>query len=247
MDPKEVVKAKEGQKRDFPKGIPECGADALRFSLCAYTAANRDINLDILRVEGYRKFGNKLWNATKFALMKLGDNFQPNPNPIASTAGLSLLERWVLHRLNEAIKDTNQGFEEYNFMNATSAVYKFWLNELCDVYIEAIKPIVDGQQSSDDDKMSVRQTLYTCLDYGLKLLHPFMPFITEELYQRLPRRPSDTVPSIMITEYPQYSNNWNAPQEESRFESLNQVVRTCRSLITDYGLKSGAKRKRITL
>jgi valyl-tRNA synthetase len=124
-------------------------------------------------------------------------------------------------------------------MNITSAIHKFWLYELCDVYIEAIKPICEGDDTVKRD--SVRQTLYTCLDQGLKLLHPFMPFLTEELYQRLPRRIGDTVPSIMIAAYPEWVHQWDMTEEEKKFETINQICRAARSLMADYGLKSNVK------
>lgn len=244
LDPREVEKAKQGQKQDFPKGIPECGTDALRFGLCAYTSANRDINLDISRIDGYRKFCNKLWNATKFALMKLGDNYMPKATASTSAQTKTLPEKWILHRLNQAIIDTNAAMEEYNFMNATSAIYKFWLYELCDVYIEVIKPIVDSEDTSaaaNALRESVRDTLYTCLDTALRFLHPYMPFVTEELWQRLGRRPNDAMSSIMIAAYPEEVKEWNHPEAEQQFEFCNQVVRTVRGLAADYGIKSGAR------
>jgi valyl-tRNA synthetase len=120
------------------------------------------------------------------------------------TGDESLAERWVIHKLNRAIIDTNAGLEEKNFMNATTAIHSFWLYDLCDVFVEAIKPIVDDQSEENAVKRySAQSTLYTCLEAGLKLLHPFMPFLTEELYQHLPRRPNDTIPTIMLANYPQ--------------------------------------------
>jgi valyl-tRNA synthetase len=202
LDPREIEKARAGQKADFPNGIPECGTDALRFALCAYTTAGRDINLDILRVEGYRKFCNKLWNVIRFALMKLGNDFKPRPTA-ELTGEESLLERWILHKLNKAVIETNAGLTEKNFANATSAIHSFWLYDLCDVFVEAIKPIVDDRSEENAKRRtSVQNTLYTCLESGIKLLHPFMPFLTEELYQRLPRRPNDTIPTVMLASYP---------------------------------------------
>jgi valyl-tRNA synthetase len=129
-------------------------------------------------------------------------------------------------------------------MNATSAIYRFWLNELCDVYIEGIKPIVDTEERSPvamSAQESARDTLYTCLDTALRLLHPYMPFVTEELYQRLVRRPGDAVPSIMLTRYPAETQEWFSPEAEKEFEFVNSIVRCARSLMSDYGIKSNAK------
>ncbi|KAI9452674.1 tRNA synthetases class I-domain-containing protein [Russula earlei] len=219
LDAAEIEKAKSGQKKDFPKGIPQCGTDALRFALCAYSGGGRDINLEILRVEGYRKFCNKIFNATKFAMLKLDNAFIPESAP-KPTGNESLVERWILHKLNIASAETNKQLNERNFMAATNAVYNFWLYELCDVYIEAMKPMTDSSVPSRP-RASAQQTLYTCLDYGLRLLHPFMPFVTEELWQRLARRPNDTTPSIMVSRYPIYV-----------------PIRAGRSLAASYNLQS---------
>ncbi|KAJ1035366.1 hypothetical protein NDA13_000785 [Ustilago tritici] len=237
LDDKEIAKAAQGQKKDFPKGIPQCGTDALRFALCAYTSAGRDINLDILRVEGYRKFCNKLWNATKFALLKLEPiaSFQPTSSEEPS-GDESLIEKWILHKLNNASKTVNECLKERNFMAATSAVYNFWLYELCDVYIEAIKPITDPSASDAKARASAQQTLYTCLDSGLKLLHPFMPFVTEELWQRLPRRAGEKAESIALTSYPVYMASRDDATAEASFEEVFAAVRAIRGMCTDYNL-----------
>jgi valyl-tRNA synthetase len=130
----EIETAKAGQQADYPAGIPECGTDALRFALCAYTSGGRDINLDILRVDGYRKFCNKLWNANRFAMMKLGDNFIPREDA-KLTGNESLAEKWILNKFNKAAIETNKALEDRNFMAATNIIYNFWIYELCDVYI----------------------------------------------------------------------------------------------------------------
>jgi valyl-tRNA synthetase len=136
------------------------------------------------------------------------------------------VEKWILDRLNAAADEVNKQLTERNFLMATNAVYNFWLYELCDVYIvscvtsrrsyfltelqEAMKPMTD-ETASVATKKSAQQTLYTCLDYGLRLLHPFMPFVTEELWQRLPRIPNDTTPSIMVSRYPVFVSARDSP------------------------------------
>lgn len=132
LDPREIDKAKAGQKQDYPDGIPECGTDALRFALCAM-CSGRDINLDILRVQGYRFFCNKIWNATRFALSYL-DNFEPTNNNELSGFE-SPMDLWMLSRLASAVTDVNKGFESYDFTLATTAIYNVWLYDLCDVYL----------------------------------------------------------------------------------------------------------------
>lgn len=234
LDAREVEKAKQGQKADFPQGIPECGTDALRFALCAYTAQGRDINLDVLRVQGYRFFCNKLWNATKFTLFNLGDSFKPTPDMMVSGKE-SRLDKWILSRLSDAVETCGRGFQSYDFPQATTACYNFWLYELCDIYLECIKPVLNG--SDEEAKSTAKTILYTCFDVALRLIHPFMPFISEELYQRLPRRKQDDPPSICVTPYPEADQfTWRDENLEQEVEFAMSVVRTVRSMRADYQL-----------
>uniref|UniRef100_H0UUX4 Valine--tRNA ligase n=1 Tax=Cavia porcellus TaxID=10141 RepID=H0UUX4_CAVPO len=234
LDPSEVEKAKEGQKADFPAGIPECGTDALRFGLCAYTSQGRDINLDVNRILGYRHFCNKLWNATKFALRGLGQGFVPSPTSTPAGRG-SLVDRWILSRLAEAVRLSSEGFQAYDFPAVTTAQYSFWLYELCDVYLECLKPVLSG--SDQEVAECARQTLYTCLDVGLRLLSPFMPFVTEELFQRLPRRSPQAPASLCVTPYPEPAEcSWKDPEAEAALELALSISRAVRSLRADYGL-----------
>ncbi|KAK3767320.1 hypothetical protein RRG08_050870 [Elysia crispata] len=234
LDEKEVLKAIEGQKADYPNGIPECGVDALRFALISYTAQGRDMNLDVMRVQGYRFFCNKLWNATKFALGSLGEGFQPN-STLQLSGQESNMDRWILSRLAYAITQTNQGMESYEFPICTSAIYNFWLYELCDWYLECIKGVING--SNEAAKTVCRNVLFTCLDEGLRLLHPFMPFVTEELFQRLPWRSPSAPPSICVTPFPE--ENEAIPRNtglETKVEFIQNVVKKVRSMRSDYQL-----------
>eukprot|EP00842_Homolaphlyctis_polyrhiza_P006120 jgi/Hompol1/6509/HPOL_005004-RA len=237
LDPRELEKAKAGQKKDYPNGIPECGTDALRFTLLAYPTTGRNLNLDVLRIDGYRKFCNKLWNATKFALMKLGDDYKPNATA-ALSGHESLVDKWILAKLNKAIADTNQSLEQLNFMQASNAIYQFWLYELCDVYLEVCKPVIDG--SDENAKATAKAILYTCLDQGLRLLHPMMPFVTEELFQRLPRRLNDNTRSICVSKYPTAVAAWDNETAEAEFEFVNSAVHGVRSIMTEYNIRSNA-------
>jgi len=237
LDAKEVEKAKEGQKSDYPNGIPECGTDATRFALCAYTSQGRDINLDINRVSAYRNFCNKLWNATKFALMNLGTEFKPaDKQPVT---GESIWEQWILSRLNAAIRLTNEGFKKYDFAQATTAIYNFWLYEFCDVFLESTKPTMQADSSDPavaKRQNSARETLLTCLDNGLRLISPFMPFVSEELYQRIPHRASLNFESICIADYPQEVNGWTSEQVERDIKFSQDVIKGIRSLRASFGL-----------
>uniref|UniRef100_A0AAX7T259 Valine--tRNA ligase n=1 Tax=Astatotilapia calliptera TaxID=8154 RepID=A0AAX7T259_ASTCA len=235
LDPVEVERAQQGQKSDYPNGIPECGTDALRFALCAYTSQGRDINLDVNRILGYRHFCNKLWNAVKFAMKTLGDNFVPSEK-VQLSGEESVSDRWILSRLSAAVTLCDAGFKAYDFPTITTAIYNFWLYELCDIYLESVKPVfskAEEDSTSQRQALVCRQTLYTCLEVGLRLLSPLMPFVTEELYQRLPRRkPQSDPPSICVTSYP--------TTEEVRKRRGGQLVLnltdTIRSLRADYNL-----------
>ncbi|KAI8839861.1 hypothetical protein BC829DRAFT_428260 [Chytridium lagenaria] len=242
LDPREVEKAKKGQKESFPKGIPQCGTDALRFALLAYTSGGRDINLDILRVEGYRKFCNKLWNAARLAFQKLGDNFEPLPYTPAAAhkGGESLSDLWILNKLNIASREVSIHLEGRNFMQATTAI--------CKPVID--KGIAEGASEEQKKKAAAaRETLYTCLDAGLRLLHPFMPFVTEELWQRLVRRKGDPRNvTIVKARFPTESAllpiifheaAWNNPQADQDFEEVQKVVRAARSMLAGYNILKG--------
>uniref|UniRef100_A0A8D8DXW9 Valine--tRNA ligase n=1 Tax=Culex pipiens TaxID=7175 RepID=A0A8D8DXW9_CULPI len=239
LDPREIDKAKAGQKQDYPNGIPECGTDAMRFALCAYMTQARDINLDIMRVQGYRFFCNKLWNATRFALMYFtGDEKFDVIQTL--TGSESTIDQWILSRLANCIDISNKGFEKYEFALATNACYDFWLYDLCDIYLECLKPTF--QSGSEEAKSAARRTLYTCLNLGLKLLSPFMPFITEELYQRLPRADAPTVASICVAPYPELETSpWQNEPLEKDFEFVQRAAKIIRSARSDYNLPNKTK------
>jgi valyl-tRNA synthetase len=246
LDPKEVDKAKNGQREDYPNGIPECGTDALRFALCAYTAQGRDINLDVLRIQGYRHFCNKLWNATRFAMANgLGTEFKPQGSIQYLTDNrdqLRPVDRWIMSRLSETVALCNVSIKNYELTNATTALFNFWLYDLCDYYIEYLKPsFYEKEPTAEQQKQlaNSREVLYTCLDGGLRLISPFMPFISEELYQRLPRRqPATDAPSITITPYPlnvEY-DLFRDSDLESAFKLTQEAINKIRSLRSDYQL-----------
>ncbi|PPD72092.1 hypothetical protein GOBAR_DD31016 [Gossypium barbadense] len=209
LDPNELATAKEGQRKDFPNGIAECGADALRFALVSYTAQSDKINLDILRVVGYRQWCNKLWNAVRFAMSKLPDDYTPPSTINPETMPFSC--RWILSVLNKAISKT----------------YQF-----CDIFIEAIKPYFAGDNPAfSSERKFAQDALWACLEIGLRLLHPFMPFITEELWQRLPGVKSHTKKeSIMMCDYPSPIESWTNERVEYEMDLVESTVRSLRSL-----------------
>lgn len=237
---KEVEKCKKDQTADFPDGIPECGSDALRFGLLAYTVQGRDVNLDIKRVVGYRNFCNKLWNATRFALEYVSD-FNPTTtllDDLMKSGKMALRDKFIVSRLMAAIEAVNENFKSYRFGDAQQASYTFWMDELCNLYLELIKPVMyDKSEANGDARWAAQATLWLCLETGLRLLHPMIPFVTEELWQRLPGRGTlgnDEKESIMISKYPQCNETYKNVAAEQGMEVIKKIINSCRSLRASY-------------
>jgi valyl-tRNA synthetase len=213
LDEREISRAKQYQKTAFPQGIPECGADALRFTLASYTTGGGDISFDIKVMHAYRRFCNKIWQASKYVLGRLPSDFKPG----SIREPLQLSEKWILHRLNTATKGVNEALAAREFARSTQVLYRFFYDELCDVFIENSKAIFSS--GTADEQNSVMKTLHTCLNAALRLLHPYMPFITEELWQRLPRKDDENnIPSIMLAPYPQYDSDQDFAEPAEHYE-----------------------------
>lgn len=232
----EVERATKYQKTAFPAGIPECGADALRFTLLSYTTGGGDISFDIKVMHAYRRFCNKVWQASKFVLGKLPQDFVPAAK--LDTSALSVPERWILHRMNFAVKGINEALETRQFSTSTKLAYQFFYDELCDVFIENSKSILtDG---TPEEQQSVQQTLYHTLDVALRLLHPFLPYITEELWQRLPRT-GETVPSVMLAPYPEAEDAFEFASDAEDYELGLRCAGGVRSLAADYNIRADGR------
>lgn len=241
----EVKKATKGLEEDFPEGIPQCGSDALRFALLAYTLQPRAVNLDVKRIVGYRHFCNKLWNAVKFGIGYFEEPaFVPMGihNILLGNKGMKLEfeDEWILSRLSNCASKVNQALEANNFADATNAVYSYWLYDFCDVYLELVKPRMKGENANSG--IVAREVLYICLDRGLRLLHPMMPFVTEELYQRLPQSASKAE-SICVADYPQGVISWSNAMVEDQMETVKTVIGAFRSQMAQIGIKNNAKPK----
>lgn len=234
LPPTEVKRAIADQKEDYPKGIPECGADALRIGLLAYMTQGGDINLDVARVIGYRNFCNKLWNATKFALGNLEKDFVHSAEGVQNAIALGeTLDLWILSRLNTTAAEMNDAFERYQLGEAVSIIYRFWMSELCGIYLEGLKPVMKG--SDETKKTAAKMVLYECLSAGIRMLHPMIPFVTEELFQRLP---GPTVPdSICLAPYPVANPSRCFEDAEASMDAVMRNVQSIRSLKAEYGLK----------
>ncbi|HXN41351.1 MAG TPA: class I tRNA ligase family protein, partial [Myxococcaceae bacterium] len=230
IDPLHVIRGAPSEelspslRNKFPQGMPAFGADALRFTLASMMQQGRDIKLSLERVEGYKGFANKLWNAARFALMNLGD-FEPAAE-LATDAGFALADRWILSRLNRAIRVTTDALTRFEFAEAASTVYQFLWHEFCDWYLELSKSTLYGE-----DKPARRRTqavLVHSLDRILRLLHPFMPFITEEVWQKLPLVRG--VDSIMIAPYPSPHPRLDDPEAESEMTPLIEAIEGIRTI-----------------
>jgi len=227
---KEIDNAIAYQREHYPNGFPECGTDALRFTLAAYTGQDQDIRFSVERVEGYRKFCNKIWQAVLgFAAPHLtGMDVAPGvPRPA------TLADRWILHRLSEVAAEVDLDLEEFRVGEATGLLYHFFWDDLCSWYIELLKPtLLGGDQAARE---AGRAVLRHVLDMSLRLLHPFMPFVTEVLWQELPRGAQDPA-SIMIARFPTAADGRPDPEAARDAGRLLQTITAVRTLRAEYNV-----------
>ncbi|MDD5558581.1 valine--tRNA ligase [Candidatus Methylomirabilis sp.] len=229
-----LVRDAEGQKMSKSKGnvidpleiIDKYGADAFRFTLAALAAQGRDIRLSEERIEGYRHFCNKLWNANQFLARHLP--LLEGSLPPVSSLSLDLADRWLLSRLHELIGSVTKALEEYRFNEAASALYQFVWHEYCDWYVEIVKARLSSD-ASREQRLAGVALLCLGLDTALRLLHPFMPFITEEIWQQLPQHGS----SLMVAEWPKGDPGWQDANAEASINFLMDLARATRDLRSD--------------
>ena len=235
LDNTEVERAKAYQKSAFPEGIEECGADALRFTIVNYTTGGSDIAFDIKEIEAKRRFCNKIYQATKFALNRIGEGFQPDVHSTDNDPQ-SLAEKWILHRLNLAAKEVDNAIESGEFSVATGILYQYWFKSMCDTFIENSKYLLMAE-AAEQDRKSAQQTLYTALEGGLLLMHPVMPYLTESLWQKLPRRQGDRTECIMIAKFPEFQSNFDRSLEAEQYEFVMDIASGIRHLLSRYRFK----------
>ena len=222
-------------RNKFPQGMPAFGADALRFTLASLTQQGRDIKLSMDRVAGYKAFSNKLWNASRFVLMNLG-GFHLDTRPIKERQ-LTLADRWIIARLQRAIVDTRLALETFAFAEAASTLYQFLWSEFCDWYIELSKGSLYGDDERSKD--TTRAVLVFCLERMLRLLHPFMPFITEEIWQKLPI--VRTADSIMISPFPEPDSRLADFAAETEMAPVVAAIEGIRAIRGESNLPPSAK------
>lgn len=200
MQPQKAKEMTELTKRQFPNGIPEFGTDAVRFTFCSLPSMNRSIPFDLNRVAGYRNFCNKLWNASRFVLMNVTEKDQIKQLPDELT---NHINKWIISRLQITIAEVNRALDEYRFDFAAQALYEFTWYEYCDWYLELVKPILNNADYCSTQKASTRHTLVSVLETLLRLLHPMVPFISEEIWQHTAPLLNITQKSIVLAPYPQ--------------------------------------------
>ncbi|HVG24793.1 MAG TPA: valine--tRNA ligase [Thermoanaerobaculia bacterium] len=231
-----LVRDEQGQKMSKTKGnvidpldvVNEVGADALRFTL-AISTTGRDIPLGKSRIGGYSAFVNKIWNASRFALMHI-DVTLKDAGPIERD-NLRTVERWILSRLNSVTSEVNKQLSLFRFDEAAGALYHFFWHEFCDWYIEMAKPVLLGRHGSDDDRNLAKRVLLEVLDRSLRLLHPFMPFVTEEIWQKL----GGVEPSVMIAPYPIPEEVLEDPEAERLMTAVKAMITAVRNVRAERG------------
>ena len=224
MQPHLAEKIARQTRKDFPEGIPAFGTDALRFTFAALATTGRDVKFDLGRIEGYRNFCNKLWNASRYVLMNTRDRIAaravwPRRGPRCPAA-----DRWIRARLNATVATVTDALDGYRFDHAAQAIYGFVWNDFCDWYLELCKPVLTGANASEADKRGTRRTLVQTLETLLRLAHPIMPFITEEIWQKVAPLAGAEGDTIMLAAYPGSDATLDDPAAVAEMEWVMQFI-----------------------
>ncbi|AIR69549.1 valine--tRNA ligase [Dickeya fangzhongdai] len=225
MQPQLAEKIRKRTEKQFPNGIEPHGTDALRFTLAALASTGRDINWDMKRLEGYRNFCNKLWNASRFVLMNTEDQ---DCGLNGGEKALSLADRWILAEFNRTVKTYREALDGYRFDLAANVLYEFTWNQFCDWYLELTKPVMTG--GSDAELRGTRHTLVTVLEALLRLAHPIIPFITETIWQRVKVLKGVTADTIMLQPFPAFDAALDDEQAFNDLEWIKQAIVAVRNI-----------------
>ncbi|MCD6252492.1 MAG: valine--tRNA ligase [Psychrobacter sp.] len=233
MNPKDAAKIEKQTRKEFPEGIPAYGTDALRFTFTSLASTGRDINFDLKRVEGYRNFCNKIWNASRFVLMNCVDS-EGSAKPIDQSANpdvWELPEKWIMSRLNSSIKDIHQHFAQYRLDMVSQDIYEFIWNEYCDWYVELAKASLNDDSVSDERKAQIRYVLLHVLETALRFTHPIMPYLTEQIWQTIaPLLGRKNTDSIVVASYPQTDDSQISEQVEADMAWLQELIASVRNI-----------------
>jgi len=229
--PKLAKRIDKATRKEFPEGIPAYGTDALRFTFCALATTGRDVKFDLNRIEGYRNFCNKLWNATKFVLMNTQEYKADAPFE------LSVVDEWMLSKCHQLIKDAEFALETYRFDIFASTIYEFAWHEYCDWYVELSKPLLWDESTSEAQKQGTRRTLLEVLETLLRILHPVMPFITETLWQQVSPKLGRQQATIMLQSFPKPSEYTPNADAEGEVEWLKRVISAIRNIRGEANIK----------
>ncbi len=222
MQPQMAKKIEKSTRKQFPDGIEAYGTDALRFTYYSLASTGRDIKFDMGRIDGYRNFCNKIWNAARYVLMNTEEHECGQDG--STDHQLSLADRWIISRLQHTEQEVAKALEQYRFDLAAQALYEFIWNEYCDWYLELSKPVLWDDNSPAALKKGTRRTLIRVLETTLRLLHPFMPFITEEIWQRVAPLAGKQGPTIMLQPYPEINPDYIDPQADTDIEWVKGVI-----------------------
>lgn len=238
--PETAPKVEEATKKLFPEGIPSMGADALRFTMASYASLGRSVNFDFKRAEGYRNFCNKIWNATNFVLMNTENQDCGYGATAAEPRGYSFPDMWIVGRLNQTIEQVTQAYETYRFDLAAETLYSSVWNDYCDWYLELAK--VQLQTGCASRQRATRHTLLRVLEAALRLLHPIIPFITEELWQTVaPMCDAKTADSIMLARFPEADSGEIVQTAFEQMTVLQDLIGAVRNLRGEMGIQPNVK------
>ncbi|MBW2351050.1 MAG: valine--tRNA ligase [Deltaproteobacteria bacterium] len=238
-----LIRDVEGKKMSKSKGnvidpltiMEKYGTDAVRFTLAAFAAQGRDIKLAEERIEGYRHFVNKIWNAARFVLLNLKTSEDAVAEPAEPDSFSDPSERWILSRLNQVTGTVRKALDEFDFDVAAKELYQFFWHEYCDWYLELAKPALTGAEPDRQD--AARWVTLTVLDHSLRLFHPFMPFVTEELWHHLPGQKDH----IMVSPFPKHVDTWSDVSAEDIIKQVMEVVSSVRNARSELGIHPGAR------
>ncbi|EGV16046.1 valine--tRNA ligase [Thiocapsa marina] len=240
MQPHLAEKIAKQTRKDFPDGIPGFGTDALRFTFAALATTGRDVKFDLGRIEGYRNFCNKLWNASRYVLMNTEDqDCGQAPDESGGELEFSAADRWIRARLHATTATVTDAIEGYRFDLAAQAIYDFTWNAFCDWYLELSKPVLTGTAASDAAKRGTRRTLVETLETLLRLAHPIMPFITEEIWQKVAPLAGAQGETIMLAPYPVADAGADDPEAVAEIEWVQQVILGVRRIKGEMNIAPG--------